>query len=136
MPSGHDAVEKLASLAELHNDVDRALVLERVFERHDVVVVAKVLHDLDLSPHVVDVDLCPQLLLRYRLTSVLIVRGQVRAEVRDPKLASTELPAQIIVRQDVPSRRLFQDPELRFPVAQPIVTRKWIRLLLLFLVIL
>lgn len=86
-----DPVEELASLAELHDDVDVDLVLVGPFNGDDVPVPAKVVHDLDLAAHVLDVLLGDELALRDGLAREPGARGELRAEVGRPELALPEL---------------------------------------------
>ena len=51
----HDAVKQLAARAQLHHQVHAALVLIRALEPRDVDVACQVVHDLDLSLHILDV---------------------------------------------------------------------------------
>lgn len=48
-----DAVEELAAVAELHDEVDGGGVLEGVADADDVWVLGEVVHDLNLAPDVV-----------------------------------------------------------------------------------
>ncbi|CAA0822938.1 Unknown protein [Striga hermonthica] len=59
----YDAVEELPTGAELHDEVDRVLVLVGPLELDDVGLAREVVHDLDLTAHVLDVLLVGQLAL-------------------------------------------------------------------------
>ena len=49
-----DGVKQLPTGADLHDEADVALVLVHVLQAHHVGVAGQVVHDLDLTPHVVD----------------------------------------------------------------------------------
>lgn len=109
--SGHDAVEELAALAELHDEVHGIVVLVGVPEGDDVGVGREVAHDLDLAAHVLDVHRRAQLLLGDGLAGERLAAGAVRAEVGDPELAPPQLPAQLVPLRDVAARGLPEDDE-------------------------
>lgn len=52
---GNDAIEELATGAELHNKMNRVLVLVGAFELDDVGLAGEVVHDLHFSPNVLNV---------------------------------------------------------------------------------
>lgn len=71
----------------------------------------KMLHDLNLSPHILDIDCSSQLLLRDWFAGEEICSWFVCAEVGDTELASSELATQIVTGPDIAAGRIFQDPE-------------------------
>lgn len=52
---GNDAIEELAAGAELHDKMNRVLVLVGAFELDDVGLAGEVVHDLHFSPNVLNV---------------------------------------------------------------------------------
>jgi len=52
---GNDPVEELAAAAELHDEVNGVAVLVSALELHDVAVAGEVVHDLHLSPDILQV---------------------------------------------------------------------------------
>jgi len=88
---GDDAVEELAALAELHDDVDVLAALVRVDELDDVGVVAEVVQDADLASNVFHVLGAHQLSLGDGLARSLALGLLVGDEVGGTELAFTEL---------------------------------------------
>ena len=91
VPPGDDAVEELAALAQLHDDVDVLAALVGVDELDDVQVIAEVVEDADLAAHVLDVLRAHQLSLRDRLARGLTLGHLVGDEVGGAELALAEL---------------------------------------------
>jgi hypothetical protein len=117
--SGNDPIEQLATLTELHDDVYSIVILIGILESDDVWMLWKVLHDLHLPLHVIDIHRSPQLLLRYRFASEGISGFPVRTQIRDAKLAAAQLSTQLVAGLDLTTRRVFQDPELVVGVGPP-----------------
>lgn len=88
---GNDPVEELPSGAELHDEVDRVLVLIGALELHDVWLAGEVVHDLDLPPDILDVLLVRKLPLRDGLAGELLPGGLVGAQAGHTELASPQL---------------------------------------------
>jgi len=107
-----NAVEELAALAELHDEVNRIVVLECVLERDDVGVFGQVAHDLHLSAHILDINGGSQFLLGYRFARPLLLGLLVAAEVGDAELPSAQLLAQFIAQPNVPARGFLEHDEL------------------------
>ena len=91
VPPGDDAVEELAALAQLHDDVDVLAALVGVDELDDVRVIAEVVEDADLAAHVLDVLSAHQLSLRDRLARGFALGRLVGDEVGGAELALAEL---------------------------------------------
>lgn len=94
MPSRHDPIEQLSPLAQLHHQMHRLFVLELLLQGDNARVWGKVLHDGDLSPNILDVDGCAELLLGDGLAGVegAGIAGD-GAEVGDAELAAAEFVA-------------------------------------------
>nr|CAB3451612.1 unnamed protein product [Digitaria exilis] len=90
----HDAVEELAALAQLHDDVDVERVLVGALDGDDAGVAGEVVHDLDLAPHVVHVLRGQQLALGDGLAGQRRARADLRAQVRGPELPLPQLATQ------------------------------------------
>jgi hypothetical protein len=110
---GDDPVEELASLAELHDEVHGVLVLVGGAEADDVGVRRHVAHDVHLPAHVLHVHGRAQLALGDGLARVARPRGGLRAQVRDAELAAAQLAAQLVLRAEVPPRRVPQHHQAR-----------------------
>lgn len=107
-----NAVEELATLAELHDEVNSTVVFECVLERDDVGVFGQVSHDLHLPPHILDINGGSQFLLGYRFARPLLLRLLITAQVRHAELPSAQLPAQFIAQPNVPARGVLEHDEL------------------------
>lgn len=101
VPSGHDLVEELAALADLHDEVHGLVVLEHVPQPDHVGVLRQAAHDLHLAPDVLHVEAAPQPLLRDGLAGERLPRGRVRAAPRHPELAAAELLPQVVPPEEV-----------------------------------
>ena len=113
MAPGDDPVEELPSLAELHDEVHGVLILVGGAEADDVGVRGHVAHDVHLPAHVLHVDGRPQLALGDGLARVARPRGGLRAQVRDAELAAAQLAAELVLRAEVPPRRVPQHQQAR-----------------------
>ncbi|CAA6667323.1 unnamed protein product [Spirodela intermedia] len=107
-----DAVEEFPSLAQLHYEVNSAVVLVRILEAYDVGVARQMPHDVHLPPHIFDIDGCPELLLRDGLAGEGLPQGPVCAEVSNAEFASPQLPPEVVPLPDVPSRGIPQHGDL------------------------
>lgn len=96
-----DAVEELAPLAHLHDQVHGVAVLERLTEPHDVYMRGQRPHDGYLAPHVLDVDAAPELPLADRLARELLSPCRVHAPSRHPKLAAPQLLAKLVPPEEL-----------------------------------
>jgi len=101
-----DAVEELATLAELHDEVHTFVVLARLAQAHHPARAGlrHAPHDLHLAPHVVRVGPdAPQEqpLPPERLACQSLPRGGVLAPSRDAELAAPELRAEPIPSREV-----------------------------------
>jgi hypothetical protein len=94
--AGDDAVEELAALADLHDEVDGVSVLERLAQAHDVRVRRHGAHDGHLPAHVLDIDAAPQLALADGLARQQLAGGRVRAPPRYAELAAPQLLAELV----------------------------------------
>lgn len=112
MAAGDNPIEKLATFAELHDEVDGNSVLVSVFEGDDVGMVGEVPHDVYLPPHIFDIHRRLQLLLGYGLAGEFLPRLLVDAQVGYPKLTPAELAAELVPDADVPTRGLLEDAKL------------------------
>lgn len=95
--TGDDAVEELATLAELHDEVDVVGVLVGGVEADEVGVVGQGGHDLDLAADVLDVYGSAELALGDGLAGEGLSGLAVGAEERDAELAAAELSAEDIL---------------------------------------
>lgn len=86
--AGDDAVEELATLAELHDEVDVVGVLVGGVEADEVGVVGEGGHDLDLAADVLDVYGGSELALGDGLAGEGLSGLAVGAEVGDAELAA------------------------------------------------
>ena len=91
-----DAVEELAALADLHDEVHGVAVLEGLAQAHDAGVVRQGAHDGHLPPHVLDVDAAAELALADGLARQHLAGGRVRAPPREPELAAPQLLAELV----------------------------------------
>uniref|UniRef100_A0A0E0BQM1 Uncharacterized protein n=1 Tax=Oryza glumipatula TaxID=40148 RepID=A0A0E0BQM1_9ORYZ len=97
--AGDDAVEELAALADLHDEVDGVGVLERLPEPHHVGVRRQRPHDGHLPPHVLHVHAAPELPLADRLARQPLPRQRVPAPPRHPELPPTQLLPDLVPPQ-------------------------------------
>ncbi|KAK2977554.1 hypothetical protein RJ640_018196 [Escallonia rubra] len=91
MPFSNDPIEKLAAGAQLHDQMNRMLVLKGALEFHNVWLTGQMVHDLDLPPDILNVLLVDQLPLGYRFAGELLSGLFVGAQMRHSELASAEL---------------------------------------------
>ena len=112
MAARDNAIEELAALAELHDEVNGAVVFEGVLERDDVGVFGQMAHDLHLPADILNINGGSQFLLGYRFARPLLLRLPVAAEIRDAELPSAQLPAQIIAQPNVPARGVLEHHQL------------------------
>lgn len=112
MTTRDDAIEELSTFAKLHNEMNGIVVLIGVLQGDDIGMLRQVAHDLNLPPHILDVDGGPQLLLGNGLAGKLLAALLVRAEVRDAELAPAQLAAQQVAGLDLAARGRLQNGEL------------------------
>ncbi|BAS95569.1 Os05g0585601, partial [Oryza sativa Japonica Group] len=98
---GDDAVEELAALAELHDEVDGVAVLVGAAQLDDVAVAGEVVHDVDLAADVVEVVGAGELAGGDGLAGVASAGGLVGGEVGHPELPPPQLPPEGVGRTDV-----------------------------------
>ena len=106
---GDDAVEELAALAEVHDEVDGGGVLVGALDANDVGVLGEMVHYLNLTPHVLVVLGAQQFPLGDGLASQLLPRRLVHAQERRPELTFAQSPTQIVHLPHVPCA-LRKDP--------------------------
>jgi hypothetical protein len=94
--AGGDAVEELAALADLHDEVDGVSVLERLAQVHDVRVRWHGAHDGYLPAHVLHVNAAAQLALADGLARQQLAGRRVRAPPRYAELAAPQLLAEFV----------------------------------------
>jgi len=113
--AGDNPVEELASLAELHDEVDVLVVLVGCLQLHYVGVLRQRGHDGDLAAHVFDVHGGSELPLGNRLAGQGLLGLAVRAEVGDAELAPAQFPAQYVLvayaRPVAHWNHVLQDPD-------------------------
>ncbi|KAK3032385.1 LOW QUALITY PROTEIN: hypothetical protein RJ639_037103 [Escallonia herrerae] len=91
MPFSNDPIEKLAAGAQLHDQMNRMLVLKGALEFHNVWLTGQMVHDLDFPPDILNVLLVDQLPLGYRFAGELLSGLFVGAQMGHSELASAEL---------------------------------------------
>jgi hypothetical protein len=92
-----DAVEQLAAVAELHDQVHGVGVLVGGPQAHERRVVGQRRHDGHLPAHVRDVHRRAQAPLGDGLARQSLPRGAVRGEPRDAELAPPQLPPEVVL---------------------------------------
>uniref|UniRef100_A0A804LJV8 Uncharacterized protein n=1 Tax=Zea mays TaxID=4577 RepID=A0A804LJV8_MAIZE len=97
VPLRDDAVQELAALAELHDEVDGALVPARLPQGHDARALGQVAHDGHLPAHVLHVDGRPQLALGDGLAGEQLLGVPIHTQVCHPELPAVELPVQDVL---------------------------------------
>jgi hypothetical protein len=93
VPPGDDAVEELAALADLHDEVHGVRVLERLAQAHHVGVGRHRPHDGHLPPHVLHVHAAAELALADGLARQQLAGGRVGAPPGHAELAAPQLLA-------------------------------------------
>lgn len=86
----YDAVEEFAAGTQLHNQIDRVAVLVCALKLHNVSMAGQVVHDLNLSPNVLDVIAVYELARGYGFASELLLRLLVSHQVGHAELAPTQ----------------------------------------------
>nr|GMC96782.1 hypothetical protein PanWU01x14_046150 [Ipomoea batatas] len=113
MAFGDDPIEELAALAELHQKIHSLLVFKHILVANNIGVFRQMAHDLHLPPHILHIDLRPQLALRYLLTRHDLPRFLVRAQIRHAELPPPELLPKFVLLPYVISRHIVaQDSDL------------------------
>lgn len=101
MPLGDNPIEELAALAKLHNEINRFIILKGLLEGDNVGMLGQISHNRHLSPHILDVDLRPQLALGNGLAGEGIAGLNVKALVRNPELPAAELLPEAVFLENV-----------------------------------
>lgn len=96
MPLGDDPIEKLAALAQFHDEIDGVAVLEGASQLDDVPVAGEVVHDLDLATDVVHVVAVEEFAGGDGLAGQLLMGLLVGNKVGNPELTAAQLTAEAV----------------------------------------
>ena len=107
MPACHNPIEQLTTLAQLHHQMHRILVLARLLQAHNTRILRQMLHDRHLPPHVVHIHRRPELPLRNRLAGEQLPSVAIDAQVSHAELPPAQLPIHHV---------LLLDPILGHPI--------------------
>ena len=97
----YDPIKELTTSTKLHDQVDRVAVLISPFELHNIPVTRQMVHDLNLTPYILDVITVDELPRGYGFTSELFLGLFMGYQVRNPKLATTQFASEHVGGPDV-----------------------------------
>lgn len=101
MPLGNNPIKELSTCTQLHDKMHGLLILVGALELDDIRLPTEMLHDLNLSLHILLVALGNELLLGYGLAGQFLTGDDIGAEMGDPELAPAQLFPEDVVSFDI-----------------------------------
>ncbi|KAH0449706.1 hypothetical protein IEQ34_020398 [Dendrobium chrysotoxum] len=109
----NNSIKEFSTLAELHDKMNSIVIFVSILQAHNIKMRRHMPHNLNLPPHILNINSSPKLQLRDTLASELLSRLLISAEICYPKLTSSELDTELIAASDVATSGLFENDELR-----------------------